>query len=749
MNVYAIGPLLVAVSTLAFGLFTFLSNPKAKLNRLFFGICASVFVWAFGYSQMYRTVNNDALALSWARIGYIGVPFVPVFVYHFIVTFLELRRSLFTIGLTYACGVAFLVIGHTNLFLNGMYHNYFWGYYPKAGPLYIAFVLFFALIFTRIILLLYQVLRHHQAARLPVKAEQVKYMLFGFALATTSLVDYVPNYGIQIYPWGYLSALGWLLAMGWACFRYRLLDINVVITRTAVFAMVYALVLGVPLLGALVWQPRLEAFLGARWWVLLLISYAVLATAAHYANQYFQRRAETRLRAEELEAHRKLGELSSRDMLRFTELQPLLDQIVHQVVKILKIAHAAVSLADPEDGSCKRQSAWGPQVKKSSLPESVPKDSSFIRDLAATRLPRVQEELKLQRQAASPDWRELTSTMDQLKASVVIPAFKPERFFGFLALGDKRSGRIWTQDDLNMLTLLANQAALAIENVQLHEAQSDKMVNEAIDKTLIQIASGVGHQFSNTLNDIKLLGEMIFHSLKGKSVESLSPEERTFWLGRMWKTLERIIKEATLAGGIAKGILSISKKSTPQKLAPVEVPPLIEMVILRVLQKHAAEKIENEAVTPAILNGVPKDLPTIPGNSAQIQQIFYNLIDNAVDGIREKIFQLHKGWLPAPPAPYKGRVQIKAQAAGGRFTITIEDDGIGIKPEDMKELFVPYFTTKGQSKGRGLGGHGLGLFVIKQIVEAHGGKIRVASEPTQWTRFTIDLPVWKKEPHGP
>jgi len=74
--------------------------------------------------------------------------------------------------------------------------------------------------------------------------------------------------------------------------------------------------------------------------------------------------------------------------------------------------------------------------------------------------------------------------------------------------------------------------------------------------------------------------------------------------------------------------------------------------------------------------------------------------------------------------------------------VTVRDTGTGMEPWVRARLFEPYFTTKATGvKGRGLGGHGLGLYFIKKILEAHKGRIHVQSEPTRWTRFTVELPA--------
>ncbi len=557
-----------------------------------------------------------------------------------------------------------------------------------------------------------------------------------------------------ILPWFNRFALVWLgpplslsgiVFIVYAITRYRLMDIKLAITRTTVFIVVYALVLGLPLLGTLVWQPLFERALGTRWWVGLWFVCALLATAAHYANLHFQRRAENRILAEEHKAHEALRKISQ-NMMRFTRLKALLGSSVKNLVRILQVNHAAIYLFNEEKNSYERKGIWhSPPQKDSPLPASIPEESALLKNLAEVRLPRVRDELKLQQQGASPQWKEMVEDLERLQASVVIPAFKQNKLFGFVMIGEKRSRRIWTQDDLNVLTILANQAALAIENAQLHEAEEQRLIKEAIEQTAADIAYGVSHQFNNRLYVISILSSMQVLSVADMDLTKLSNEELANLVRKLAGEFKKITEEAEMGGQISKGIMSLAK-AIPENFKPIEIPAIIEHAIDFVRLKHAKEKVEGEDLVPTVLNGVPKDLPKILGNHAQIHDSLMNLFDNSLDAIREKIYRTRHGDLPASEPNYKGKIQVKAGVENDRLVISGQDDGIGIEKENMRRCFAPYFTTKATGvKGRGLGGHGLGLYFIKKIVEAHGGIVRAESEHTQWTRFTVELPIPNEE----
>jgi signal transduction histidine kinase len=126
---------------------------------------------------------------------------------------------------------------------------------------------------------------------------------------------------------------------------------------------------------------------------------------------------------------------------------------------------------------------------------------------------------------------------------------------------------------------------------------------------------------------------------------------------------------------------------------------------------------------------VPFGLPHVRIDPDQMQQVFINLIKNAIEASRPKstvLLRFMKKLAEADAYPHPPGTTL--------VVCTVVDDGLGIAPEHQDRLFDPFFTTK-------KGGTGLGLYITHDIVKRHGGTLRVTSEPGRGTTFTLELPV--------
>ena len=213
--------------------------------------------------------------------------------------------------------------------------------------------------------------------------------------------------------------------------------------------------------------------------------------------------------------------------------------------------------------------------------------------------------------------------------------------------------------------------------------------------------AGIAHELNNPINNIVLTAES-FGEEYGDSMNASCLD-----------MLRDILNQAERAADIVKNLLDFSRTEAPTftTIAPAQI------------MKSTVNLIKNQfkVVGVQLQTSIAKDLPLIRGNNSNLQQVFTNLLLNALQA-----------------TPKGGQVNVRVDLANtihGYVRFVIEDTGPGIPPEIQHKIFEPFFTTKEVGKGTGLG-----LAVTYSIIKRHGGRIDVTSEPGQGARFTVLLP---------
>jgi two-component system NtrC family sensor kinase len=239
-----------------------------------------------------------------------------------------------------------------------------------------------------------------------------------------------------------------------------------------------------------------------------------------------------------------------------------------------------------------------------------------------------------------------------------------------------------------------------IKEMQAHLIQSEKLAS------LGQLAAGVAHEINNPLGGILMYSHLILEDAEKNSQTS--------------ENLKKVIRETTRCKNIVRGLLDFARPKNPE-MSNININELLD---------NSLSLMESQALFQNIR--VEKkyfpDLKRITADGAQLQQLFTNIILNAaeaMDGNGTLILET---------------TNIKAE---GQIEISIRDTGQGIREEDMKNLFEPFFSTKEVGKGTGLG-----LSISYGIVQRHKGKIDVQSEVGKGSAFIIKLPVKRDENHA-
>ncbi len=244
------------------------------------------------------------------------------------------------------------------------------------------------------------------------------------------------------------------------------------------------------------------------------------------------------------------------------------------------------------------------------------------------------------------------------------------------------------------------QKTQAIKRNIARLVHEDKMI--ALGKL---VASAV-HEINNPLSGIHMLARLMHKEL---SEEELTEEKKD----KFKYYLKLIDTESARCGNIVGNLLSFSRQRKGKREA-FDLNEMIQKVILLSGLRLGLQKI-------TLKLDLFGDLPPITGDPDQIQQCILNLIFNAIEAM-----------------PSGGRLHIKTrlETANNQVRLDVKDTGVGIPPENISTIFEPFFSTKSQDKGVGLG-----LSVVYGIIKDHGGAIFVKSEVGEGSRFIIRLPA--------
>ena len=249
-------------------------------------------------------------------------------------------------------------------------------------------------------------------------------------------------------------------------------------------------------------------------------------------------------------------------------------------------------------------------------------------------------------------------------------------------------------DEIHGLIGAFNRMAQELEANQEHLLQARKIA------ALGTFTAGIAHELNNPLNNISLTAETYLEEYGGR----MDAEAK--------ELIHDILTQSERACEIVKNLLDFSRTERPSRSS----------IEAREIVRSTVALVKNQIMLAGIRLDVeiPEALPPVRGNIRSLQQVFMNLLLNAIQAM-----------------PDGGAITINVAAEGPDFVrFDIGDTGVGMKPEAMEHIFEPFFTTKSVGHGTGLG-----LSVAYSIVKRHQGRIEVKSEIGMGTVFTVLLPV--------
>jgi len=381
----------------------------------------------------------------------------------------------------------------------------------------------------------------------------------------------------------------------------------------------------------------------------------------------------------------------SRQLNSTLDLGALLNRIVYAATELTGTEEASILLLDPATGELRFEAASNLSGSAmAAIP--VPMEGSLAGWVATHGVPELVEDAQSDaRWFANVDKRLRFTTRNLL----AVPMKLHDEVIGVVEAINKRDDELWTQEDVETLTALANQAAIAIQNARLFQ-QSD-FVAEMVHELRTPLAA---LHASASLLQRPTLPEPVRREI----VATLKTET------------ERLTQMATDFLDLAR----LESGRTQLELSPCDLLDVIE---------DCVELVSHQAAERGITIAVHGSALTVSADLAKIKQVLLNLLTNAIKYNREY------GHIVCEIARSDG----EEIALPHHAVIRVQDTGPGLNEEDRQSVFDKFFRAP--STARATTGTGLGLSIARRIVEAHGCEMWVESEPGVGTTFTFTLPL--------
>ena len=417
-----------------------------------------------------------------------------------------------------------------------------------------------------------------------------------------------------------------------------------------------------------------------------------LAVAIENARLYL----EARRRAEQLGLLNEVG----RSLATTLEIEQLLSAGIGSLARIVDAPAAYLALAT-EDGTALELRAIAGDARMR-LGTRVPVDAPD--EALANLVWRLREPVLVEDAVSDPRVTDAMRRLSGARAYLGLPLLVRDRIIGCVTIVETRGPRLFTPAEAERAAAVANQLAVAAENARLYEdlrrsyaqlarAQQRLVEGERL-AALGELSAIVAHEVRNPLG-------VIFNSL-GSLRRLVRPS------GDAKMLFDIVEEEADRLNRIVGDLLDFARPSTPE-LRPEPLGRVVEDAVGAVVLPPA---------TPVeIVRELDPALPPVPIDARLVRQALVNVAANAVQAM-----------------PRGGRLTLRALREGDAAVIEIEDTGTGIPEEVRARIFEPFFTTKAS-------GTGLGLAVVRRIVEGHGGDVRVRSVPGEGTTFSLRFPL--------
>ncbi|MBI4040053.1 hypothetical protein HY389_01720 [Candidatus Daviesbacteria bacterium] len=697
------------------GLAILLRNKGNQINLSFAFFSFSLAGWAIGIA-MFRLNTDTELALYWAKFYYIAASFIAATLLYFATIFpegqiLSLRKKLLIVVPAVVHAALISIPGY----LTKSIVNQSWGKEVVLGRVeYAIYTIYFLPFFYGALYLLWAKYRkatgNNRKNILFVLVSVLLASLFGVFF--NLLLPWLGNYQLIYLGPPFTMIIFWILMYG--IFKHHLWDFRLVFVRVVTYSVLVFIIAGVytaalfflssALLGFI--PNQVQPFLGGLYALFIALTFQPMRQAIESITERYLYRG--RYDSDQLLSN--LGHIMSSTI----DLNQLTSQILQIILSQVKITRGAFVLLEKNSIYTVISSGFGNKSTFSyqQINQLLVKDEIVIFD----DLPE----------------GEIKQLMRELNFSVSKTLKVESGVIGLLVLGEKASGEIYSDQDIKLLTILAPEVAVAIQNAQsfdkikkfnitltqeVQKATADlKQANirlKDLDRLKDDFVSVASHELRTPMTAIK---SYLWMAINRGDIELT--EKMTRYLSRAYVSTERLIN-------LVNDMLNVSRIESGRieiKLVPFNIVDLALDAVADVNAKAAEKMITTDVVKVS--------LPMVFADPDKVRQVLLNLLGNALKF-----------------TPVDGRISINFLTDGQSVEVKVTDTGAGISKDDMSRLFQKFGRLDNSYVAAATsGGTGLGLYISKSLIDLMHGKIWARSEGLgKGSTFSFELPIATKE----
>ena len=680
---------------------------KGLLSIFFFLFTVSVSVWASSIYLSEYTLSHS-MALIWMKITFISSSLMPLLLYYFARLFPDYKeitnfeKMLIIIPII----ISFLTLN--NDIVTGI--EQIKPITPSFGSFYNVFFTYFL----SFILISFFILFRKLISFSGIRKAQTQYVFVGLLVALllgmlTNL--FLPSLGYQQYgKLGPFSIVFFVALTTYAIIKHHLMDIRLIIVKSITYSLLFITITLVYtffifIFGALVFK----SFTGIEaYWASMIVALTIAFTIqpikrvfTRWTDRIFFK---DNYNFEELTS--KLNEVATSTIV----LPELLFKFLNSLMEKMRITRGALILI--EKGKIYETESIGYKQAINLLPKE-------IKHLVNDNKIEVFDEIK------EGDFSK--DIMRSYNTSLILHLKTEGEIIGFLFLGEKKSGDIYSFQDIRVLEIITDQVALGIQNAKAYgktqkfnlvlKAEIDRATKELrdVNDRLVQADKSKDEFISLASHEIRTPIAALEGYLSMLNLQKVDIKARDEIAKRSYESVERL-------STLVKDLLDVSRIDQ-KRIKLNKQPTRLERLIQRAMEGFELQTRDKKIYIK--FQKPEKMLPEANIDPERVGEVFNNLISNAIK------------------YTYKGGITISLEEKDNMAQITVSDTGMGIPKNAISHLFQKFYQAETASSVllNERGGTGLGLYISKNIVEMHGGKIWVESTEGKGTAFYFTLPL--------